>query len=156
MSRHVRISGKWSIAGACVIGLALTGCVAERDTAADPTPSSTVSARAEDGITCDAFGDVVTIVDNADAGLAEQRMEAQERDGWYRVATRVLDRIPTRGTGDVHDAIEELREAAPAVKLGAVLPVGIGSTAWVSGWASLTEACAAQGFDMASEAFTRG
>lgn len=139
-----------------MIGLALTGCVSEAAPAADPTPSLTVSAQVEDGITCDAFGDVVTIVGNADAGFAERRMEAQERDGWYRVATRVLDRIPTRGTGAVHDAIEELRAAAPAITLGAVLPTGIGSTSWTSGWASLTEACAAQGFDMASEAFTGG
>jgi len=155
MSRNVRTSGKWSIAGACVIGLALTGCVSE-PSPADPAPSSTVSAQAQDGNTCDAFGDVLTVIDNADAGLAERRMEAQERDGWYRVATRVLDRIPTRGTGAVHESIQELRAAAPAVKLGAILPTGIRSGAWSSGLSSLAEACAAEGFDLASEAFTGG
>lgn len=54
---------------------------------------------------------MLTIVENADVALAEGRMAAQEHDGWYRLATRALQRLPSGGDGDVQTAIGDLQES---------------------------------------------
>lgn len=155
MSRSAEVKWSRAIVGSVLMGAVLAGCAAYPAPAArevEPASAATVT----DIVTCEAFGDVSTIIANADIALAEGRMEVQERDGWYRLATRVLSRIPTSGSGAVHDAIEELKNAAPAIKLGAIADPGFRSIEWDQGKRSLTEACNIEGVDMALEAFTGG
>jgi hypothetical protein len=134
--------------------LALTGCTAGANNAPSVMPSSASSTT--DEVTCLAFADVLTVVANADAGIRDGRLEVQEQDGWYRLATRVLDRVPSSGDGAVSDAVAALQEVAPAIRLGASRATGIGSVQWDTADRALAEACADAGVEMAVEMFTGG
>jgi len=150
------------VVGAIAITLGFAGCattVAPVDTTPDATAAADATSSPISEVTdlesCEAFTDVSTIAQNALTGRQDQRMTQQEYDGWMRLATRVLDRIPTRGEGAVSDAIEALKEAAPAVPAGAYG----GASSGVLGSdaaAPLVEACAAAGYEMFTEAFTGG
>lgn len=147
--RHVGITAV-ALAGA----LALSGCAAGSEAAPSAEPAAAVSTT--DAATCAGFNDVLTITANADAGLRDGRMAAQEQEGWYRLATRVLAGVPTRGDGAVSDAAAALTTAAPAVDLGAMATTGIGSTEWNSGLQEMSTACAAAGAETAVEMYTGG
>lgn len=140
--------------------LTLAGCGAGTGTA-EPTASPEVaepagSTTTTDEITCAGFGDVLTITANADAGLRDGRMAEQEQQGWYRLATRILDGVPTRGEGAVTEVIGALKAAAPAVNLGAVAATGIGSPEWNQGLDDLSMACTEAGTELAVQMFTGG
>lgn len=112
---------------------------------------------AQDAAACAAVSDVMTIVENADIALSEDRMAAQEQRGWYAVATRALDRIPSSGAGAVSQGVADLKAAAPAVDAGtAAEPVGIRSDAWNDALATLDEPCLAVGSELAVAMFTGG
>ena len=134
--------------------LALSGCMAGAEPAPAATPASAGSTT--DTATCTGFNDVATITANADAGLRDGRMAAQEQQGWYRLATRVLDGVPTRGAGEVSDAVAALKDSAPMVDLGAMGTTGIGSADWNTAVQGLSEACTAAGAEMAIEMYTGG
>lgn len=134
--------------------LLLSGCsVSSGDPIGDTLEAERVS---EDTSACIAIGDVLTIVTNADIALQQGRAETQERDGWYRLATRVLDRIPTSGEGAVHSAVVQLKEAAPSIPLGANRSSGISSDEWFGGLDALMAACSDIGVETGLEAFTGG
>ena len=140
---------------AVVIGaLLLTGCVGGNDVIHEGAAPS-ASPRTDD-MACVAFGDVLTIVINADSGLRDGRMAAQEQQGWYRLATRVLDRLPTRGEGAVDAALADLKAAAPVIALSANGASGIGSPGWEDGYRAMSEACADAGAELGLESFTGG
>ncbi|MGC0250421.1 hypothetical protein [Pseudactinotalea sp. Z1748] len=106
---------------------------------------------------CTAFGDVLTIVENADLGLADGRMEAQEHEGWYRLATRTLDRLSSTGDSAVHTAIAQLQEIAPAIPAGAGYePAGVRSQEWYDVKGVLGAACDDLGAPVAINVFTGG
>jgi len=107
-------------------------------------------------MTCTGFNDVMTIIVNADHGLADGRMAEQEQQGWYRLATRVLDGVPTRGEGAVSDVTTAMKDLAPRVALGAMGTTGIGSTEWNVARDDLSTACSDAGTEMAVEGFTGG
>jgi hypothetical protein len=141
--------------GACGAG----GADPAAGPAGDPTaPSAAVAApAADDAATCTAFGDVLTIVENADVALAEGRAAAQEQHGWYQLATRVLGRLPADGGTDVQAAIGALQAAAPAVPSGAFAEsTGVGSPAWSQAVTDLGTACDEVGAPLAISAFTGG
>ena len=83
-------------------------------------------------------------------------MQAQEHEGWYVLATRVLDRVPTRGEGAVSDAVAALKQLAPATDQGVDGTSGLGTQAWGSDTQALDSACAAAGTGLAIAAFTGG
>jgi hypothetical protein len=150
--RHARIL-LTSIAVAGAVGL--SGCTAA---GAETTPEETpASAASTDALTCAGANDVRTIVANADSGFADGRMAAQEQEGWYSVAARVLDRLPSGDGGEVSEAVAALKQIAPAVALGAVqTSTGMGSTEWFSGMEDLGTACEGVGVEPAAERFTGG
>lgn len=122
---------------------------------ASPAPSA--DAAAEDAAACTAFGDVLTIAANADLGLAEGRMAAQEQHGWYALATRVLDRLPSDADTAVQSAIGALQAAAPAVPSWAFAEsTGVRSPAWSAAEVDLAAACEDVGTPLAIMAFTGG
>jgi hypothetical protein len=125
--------------------------------ATSPTaePTSTTTQTATDADSCDAFADVATILQNAMADLQSERMSQKEYDGWMRVATRILNRIPVSGTGDVSAAISELKAITPAVPAGSTAATEIGSPEWGAS-TSLAAACNAAGHPIAVQAFTGG
>ena len=134
--------------------LALVGCTTGSELAPSASPSAAASVT--DEVTCAAFGDVLTITANADAGLRDGRMASQEQQGWYRLATRVLDRVPTSGSGDVNDATNALKDAAPVINLGGMSSSGIGSAEWNDGLDQFHFACADVGAETAVQMFTGG
>lgn len=141
--------------GACGAG----GADPAAGPAGDPTaPAAAVAVpAADDAAACTAFGDVLTIVENADVALAEGRMAAQEQHGWYQLATRVLGRLPADGGTDVQAAIGALQAAAPALPSGAFAEsTGVGSPAWSQAVTDLGTACDAVGAPLAISAFTGG
>jgi hypothetical protein len=109
-----------------------------------------------DAETCQAFGDVMTIIVNADVALKEGRMQAQEHEGWYVLATRVLNRVPTRGEGAVSDAVAALKQLAPASIQGVDGTSELGTQVWGNQTQALDSACAAAGTELAVSAFTGG
>lgn len=163
---------RWAALSAAVLSTAvLGGCSADGESdagqieappagTAQEQPSSAappVGGAPDDAALCTAFGDVLTIVENADLGLAGGRMEAQEHEGWYRLATRVLDRLPSTGESAVHTAISELQEIAPVVPSGAGAdPSGLRSPEWYDAESVLSAACDDLGAPPAISVFTGG
>jgi hypothetical protein len=149
--RRTRIFTSIAVAG--IVGL--SGCAAAGPaTAPAPEPASAAST---DAVTCAGINDVRSIVANADSGLSDGRMAAQEQKGWYRLAARVLDRLPDSDGGEVGEAVADLKKIAPAVALGAVdTTSGMGSAEWYLGLESVGDACLAVGVEPAAERFTGG
>lgn len=127
---------------------------------AAPPPATAVPAEDEapdDAATCVASSDVMTIVENADLGLADGRMAEQERDGWYELATRVLGRLPSGGDSAVQTAVADLQAAAPAVAVGTFAEsTGVGSPEWSKAQADLGDACETLGTPLTIAPFTGG
>jgi hypothetical protein len=144
------------------VSLGLSGCVFSTGAASGETTSSSVSstpsasAEEADQETCVAFGDVLTINANADTGFRDGRMAQMEKDGWNMLGTRVLDRVPSRGEGDVSDALAALKEVAPVIGPGAVQEVKIGSDEWNGALGDMSDVCAEAGSELAISMFTGG
>ncbi|MCM3662597.1 hypothetical protein M3148_16610 [Georgenia satyanarayanai] len=84
-------------------------------------------------------------------------MNAQEHAGWSRLATRVLDRLPSTGDSAVHTAIAELQEIAPAIPSGAVgAATGVRSPEWYAAEEVLRTACDGLGVPLMLDLFARG
>ncbi|MBX3093972.1 MAG: hypothetical protein KF680_05440 [Cryobacterium sp.] len=132
-------------------GMLLAGC-----TSTPPRDAEEPAAEVIDAHTCVAFGDVLTILFNADIAYRDGRIDQQEHEGWDALATRVLDRVPTRAEGAVSDAVAALKHAAPAIHAGASAPTGIDSVAWNEAYVQLSEACTQAGAELAVVAFTGG
>ncbi|MFC8921823.1 hypothetical protein [Cellulosimicrobium sp. NPDC057127] len=153
-------SKQWAVLSAVVLSTAVVGaCSAGGDgpagqpdappastAAQQPSPTAPAEAGApDDAAVCTAVSDVMTILENADVGLAEGRMEAQEHGGWYRLATRVLDRLPSSGTSAVQTAIGDLQESTV-----------VDSPAWGEAQLALGTACDDVGAPLAITMFTGG
>jgi hypothetical protein len=163
LSRRVAVS----IGGTLVV-LGASGCIASTDPSdaaaasseavetATPVPSTPTAAATSttDEETCKAFGDVLTIMHNTEAAVRDGRMGEQERLGWYRLATRVQDNVPSADEGPVAEALAALKQAAPAIPPVELGTPGIGSDAW--NVADLGEACAAAGSELVTEGFVGG
>lgn len=134
--------------------IALTGCSGGDDNAPSRQPTPAVSVT--DEATCKAFGDVLTIIGNVDVAVSQGRMEVQEQQGWYELAARELDRVPTRGEGAVSDAVAALKEIAPATTQGVVGTPGFGTAEWGRATQDLDSACADAGTELAVAGFTGG
>ena len=164
--RRIPLGRRFGAAAVALIAMAgFAGCAASTSqSSAGEGPASTAiespgdlaSSGVTDEETCHQFSDVRTIVDNAWVGVSEGRMERQEQEGWLRLATRVLDRIPSTGDGDVSDALAAAKDAAPAVPLGAYGPPTIESDEWADAANDLVDACNAAGVEFAVERFTGG
>ncbi|MDF2807066.1 MAG: hypothetical protein K0S43_2012 [Cellulosimicrobium sp.] len=152
---------RWAVVTTAVLGaVVLGGCDGAGEADAAPQGSPTVAeadaAAAEDVAACTAYGDVLTIVENADLSLADGRMGAQEHDGWYRLATRVLDRLPSDGDSAVQTAIGELQAAAPVTSGASGESTGVHSPEWDDAEADLGDACDAVGAPLTIDMFTGG
>ncbi|TFC54499.1 MULTISPECIES: hypothetical protein [unclassified Cryobacterium] len=142
------------IAASALVGaLAMSGCTGSETAPSAAQPSATSTT---DTMTCTGFNDVLTITSNADAGLRDGRIAAQEQEGWYRLATRVLDGVPTSGDGAVSEAADALKNVAPAIDLGAMGTSGIGSAEWDSALEDMSDACSEANAETAVEMFTGG
>lgn len=142
-------AARWIVAVG-IVGL-LSGCAASGPAEENPPTSD----RAVE--LCREFGDVLTIVNNADNALREQRMAELEHQGWQRLASRVLDRLDTEGAGAVGEAVSELQQIAVAVPFGGGAGVeAFGSDEWYAGYQSLMGACEDAGTELASEGFVGG
>lgn len=150
--------------GALLVAAAIGGCSADGDAQALPTePAQEAAVPAQpdepvdDAAICTAYGDVLTIVENADLALADGRMEAQEHDGWYGLATRVLDRLPSAGDSAVRTAVAALQQIAPAVPAGGGdAPAGVRSPEWYDAEEGLGTACDEVGAPLTINVFTGG
>lgn len=153
------VLGTVVVGGCSADGEAPTG---QNGATQDAAPETATAAPAadeamDDAAICIAFGDVLTIVENADLGLADGRMEAREHEGWHQLPTRVLDRLPSTGDSTVHTAITQLQEIAPAVPSGAGYePTGVRSPEWYEVKAGLRPACDDLGAPLAIKVFTGG
>lgn len=167
-SRHTATVRLVFAAGVLAATASIAGCASPTTpAAAAPNVSETANATVEptthptvtDAQSCEEFSDVLTILHNAMVALNEGRMAKQEYDGWLRLATRVLDRIPTTGEGGVSDGIAALKAAAPTIP-AETIPVGtsgtpIGTPDWYNA-APLNDACNAAGYQLSAQGFTGG
>lgn len=150
-----------ALVGLFALATAVAGCAAPAAEAA-PTPVPTVTvtpAPVDPAVTaaesCAAFSDVLTILHNATVAQMDGRIGEREFDGWMRLATRVLDRVPISGEGAVSDAITALQQVAPPVRIGAQDSTTIGSPEWYSA-AELAAACEAAGAQLSAEGWVGG
>lgn len=147
---------------AALAAAAMSGCAESADAGAAPQPEPASSApeatpAPADADICTAYGDVLTIIENADIALDDGRMEPQEHAGWHGLAARVLDRLPSTGEGPVRSAVADLKEAAPAVPAGGIQAVeGIRSPEWYVAEEALGAACDELGTPLAISMFTGG
>ena len=152
-----------------VLVAGMAGCAAPADTGRDarssatptavktPTPGPTIRTEATldaDEVTCAAFGDVLTIVNNAMVASVEGRMSEEELSRWYSLASRTLGTIPAAEEGTVAEALAALRSAVPAVPN--VEPSDVDTDEFLALGAALREACKAAGFEVVSIGFTGG
>jgi hypothetical protein len=141
-----------SIAVAGVVGL--SGCTAAgAETVPEATPASAAST---DALTCAGINDIRTIIANADVGLRDGRMAAQEQEGWYRLAARVVHRLPSSDESAVSEAVAELQNVVPNEELGSVGSTEIGSAEWYDSFDGLDAACTEAGVEPAVGMFTGG
>lgn len=156
---------RWAVVTVAVLGAGvLGGCDGdgEADTAPQGSPAVTeadaaaADDTAEDAAACTAYGDVLTILENADLSFADGRMDAQEHDGWYRLATRVLDRLPSDGDSAVQAAIGALQAAAPVTPGAPGESIGVHSPEWDAGESDLGDACDDVGAPLTITMFTGG
>ncbi|WP_163540930.1 hypothetical protein [Occultella kanbiaonis] len=149
-----------AVSAATVMVVLLGGCGAAPSTAEAATSpevaTESTAGSMSDADVCTAFGDVLTIVENADLGLRGGRMDESEQLGWYQLATRVLGRLSPSGTSAVSQAIGELQAIAPAVPPGAQETVDIGSPEWASATERLYIACEEVGVELTIQVFTGG
>ena len=145
-----------------IAGLVLTGCGASAEPAATPPAEMTQADAAENDVAldvaaCEAISDVLTIVENADIALREGRMAAQEQQGWYKIAVRTLDRIPSTGDGAISQGVADMKEAGPAVDAWmSPEPVVIDLRPWLGVFIDLEEPCLAVDVQLAVSMFTGG
>lgn len=166
MPRHSASRALAAALGSITVAVLASGCTAAANTNdAGPTPSTIASTTAPaspapssgtDADSCGAFGDVLTIITTAENGRVTERMPPQEYNGWLRLATRVLDRVPLSGEGQVTEAIRTLQELAPPIPLGTDGPSEIGSQEWWLATSPLYEACDAAGFPVSAESYIGG
>lgn len=151
-------------AGVLAMAFSVVGCsapaapdeTAEPVTVDVPAASPTAEPSDADAASCVAFADVLTIITTAENGLQSGRMLQQEYDGWYRLATRVLDRVPTTGQGAVSDAVTALKGIAPPIPSGTMASSGINTEEWYAAMAPLGEACTAAGGALTVESYIGG
>ena len=170
---------RWAItAVALSSALALAGCTASgspspaRSTgtgpepavsAAQPSPSPSAGTSAEpdtsavtDAARCEAISDVMTIRFNVETAVREGRMGPQERDGWYRLATRDLQRIPTQSTSLISQQVAAIQATIPHTDPGALTSPVVGTDAWDAAAPQLSQLCAAAGAQIILQGFTGG
>lgn len=156
---------RWAVVTAAVLGAGvLGGCDGDGEAEAAPqgppavaeADAAAADGTAEDAAACTAYGDVLAILENADLSLADGRMDAQEHDGWYRLATRVLDRLPSDGDSAVQAAIGALQAAAPVTPGAPGESIGVHSPEWDAGESDLGDACDDVGAPLTITMFTGG
>jgi len=96
-------TGALAAAAACLV--ALTGCTA----APEPRPST--DWRVE---TCAQVSDAETLIYNAEAAFRAGRLLESERDGAFRLASRMYRRIAALPGSPLADALADLATALPA------------------------------------------
>ncbi|MBD3941848.1 hypothetical protein IF188_09095 [Microbacterium sp. NEAU-LLC] len=106
--------------------------------------------------TCEAISDVMTIQDNVDAAVRQGRMGLQERDGWYRLATRELQRIPTQSTSLLSQQLAAFQATIPHTDPGAFTTPVVGTDVWGAAASQLSQLCAAAGHQIILQGFTGG
>jgi hypothetical protein len=140
-----------ALAGLPFLMFSLVGCSATNaDVEVTPEPITA-------GVSCGQFGDVQTIVFNAQTARKDLRMEEQEYQGWLRLAARVLSRIDVQPDSDLAIAVQHAQDSAPAAPLGSIVPSGINeSTVWFEAVDEVRIACEAGGAEFALEGFVGG
>lgn len=165
----IRFSAGFPVSRTVLAACALTvtaviaGCAPAEPAASTPEPTTpviaaspaTTTSTVTDVETCEAFTDVSTILQNAGVALYEGRMSQKEYDGWMRLATRVLDRVPTRGEGAVSEAIAALKRENPPIPSGTYGATSLGSPGPNTS-SSPVDACEAAGYQLFAEGFTGG
>ncbi|MHA7133826.1 hypothetical protein [Oerskovia turbata] len=145
-----------------LVALLVTGCGSASSAQTKPTESvdgvaAAENAVAQDAAACAAVSDVQTIVENADIALSEGRIAVQEQQGWYEIATRALDRIPSSGDGAVSLGVADLQEAVPSVEAWTrTEPAVIKSDAWSHALEALAEPCLAVDSELTLSMFSGG
>lgn len=156
------------VVGALLVLVGVTACTAEGgqsdggpsvESAATETPSAAPaepSTAVDDEVTCNAFGDVQTILHNAQSAFHDERMSQRELDGWAALASRFLGNITAAEEGRVGEALAAVKEAVPAVQA----PLGpsniISPREWEAPGAELLAACKAAGFPVSATGFIGG
>ncbi|GMA32397.1 hypothetical protein [Litorihabitans aurantiacus] len=140
----------------CTALLALAACTP----ASGPGPELPASPAVEEPrfdaeAACAGYSDVLTIAANARAGLETERMETQERDGWFRLAASILERLPGDAEHPVSTAIAELQRIAPLDR-GWYGVVDLDSQAWHEASRDVYTACVDAGHEPPTRMFTGG
>ena len=140
--------------GAAALVLAASILVA--CTAPEPEPTAAPDA-ADPAEVCAQFGDVETIIINAGSALRDGRMDEREYQGWLRVATRVLSRIPADPSTSIGAAIANAQDVAPATPIGIIGDdFDALSGEWGAASLAVYEACEAEGVPVVGEGFSGG
>lgn len=138
-------------AGAALV-LGLAGCSAD-----DPEPAPTtvaVTVPAEE--TCGAFGDVLTIINNAGIAWREGRFADSEMNGARVLAARVQARIVAEPGTEIADALGRMQEAVQPAASGSSLRGDFTSAEWREAQDDFFMACDAEGFPPATQGWTGG
>lgn len=154
--RKVQIAGPVSV---LLAGVLMSGCGGSEDalSSAAPRDDHPPEGAVQVSATCDAISDVLTIVDNADTGVVDGRMQAQEQNGWYALATRALGRVPHSTDVDLNQHVADLQVTAPEIEAGTKNDsTGIGSADWGRALDAIATTCSAADAELTIQGFTGG
>lgn len=142
---------------ACSSASASASAPASTETGAPSASQSQAPAASEvtDADTCNAFSDVLTILQNATVAFNQGRTEKTEYEGWLSLATRVLATVPTRGQGAVAEDVKRLQSIAPPVSTGLGGSSPISKLDWTEG-VPIGDDCASAGQEIQVQGFVGG
>ena len=75
---------------------------------------------------------------------------------WYRLATRVLDRVPTSDAGSVSEAVTDLQTEFRPIAPGGMGATPIGTDTWDTAYSVVYDSCEEAGFTIETWGFTGG
>lgn len=114
------------------------------DDSDDASQGSSGQSITDGVVACETVNDAGTIFENAAIGASEGRMADLERQGWFAVGDRLLERIDVSQGGALLDRIEELRQAE------------YHDADWMEAWTALAEECEKLGVPVGVMVFTGG
>lgn len=143
-----------SLVAVTALALPLLACTPSSEPADSELPLIQEASYDVEGA-CSEFSDVLTVVANGKAGLDTGRMEEQERDGWFHLATSMLERLPVEADHPVAEATATLQAVAPHDP-GWFEPTTVDTAEWHEASMEVYRACEEAGHVAPTRIFTGG
>lgn len=121
----------------------------------EPTLGASTTASSDPGSSealataCDYFGDAITVATNVDSALDSGRMTTGETQDWYRLVTRLIDRMPAQEDPADQEIIAAAKERHPRAERGQGSSISFDTEDWQATSAEMHTLCYSHGLEIA-------